>query len=217
MKKTKLIVCCLSLLALAGCSGNTPAASDTKPGQNAATLKAEYLSPAQMSYNNMRPNYNYYLTNFTFEALKVFSDDTYCFTISSSTFSAVILPETGNAATANERENYLAEFYGKCTSKVDDLDDDTLHYSLSAPERLVYAYDSTYFIDTANWTDAMKEASKEKEYEFVDGQQKETGNVKTYDTGAAYLATHTIPAMELTVSIKNSSLEFKKVTIGKAD
>ena len=60
-------------------------------GANAATKEAKttgiYLSPAQLNYTNMRPQYNYYLTTFTQQELTLMDDNTFCLIISSSCFS----------------------------------------------------------------------------------------------------------------------------------
>ena len=131
-KFLRLTLVSLSSIALVGCggttSGNTSAegASTQTSAEvvDTPTLTGSYLSPAQLGYSNMRPTYNYYLTTFAFQNLETYSDNTYCLTLSSSTFSAVILPEEGNDATGNERNNSLVKYYGAFTSTVDDLDDD---------------------------------------------------------------------------------------------
>ena len=84
--------------------------------------KGVYLSPAVMSYSNMRPTYNYYLTTFTQEELTLFENNTYCLIVSSSQFSAVVLDENTNDFSGNERSNYLYKFYGDCSSKANDID-----------------------------------------------------------------------------------------------
>ncbi len=207
----RLAVGLLSTISLASCGSTTCSTNDTGAQPNTpaavATLTAAFTSPAKMTYSNMRPNYNYYTTNFTFQTLELYSDNTAIFTISSSTFSAVILPEEGNAATANERNNYLAKFYAPFTSEVDELDEDTVHYTLT---RMVVEYDSKYYIDTDNWTDNMKEKSKESktEYDAATGQQKVTGET-TFNTGAEYLNAYKYKGdITFTSSTKNSSIEY---------
>ena len=94
-KFLRLTLISLSSIALVGCggttSGNTSAegASTQTSAEvvDTPTLTGSYLSPAQLGYSNMRPTYNYYLTTFAFQNLETYSDNTYCLTLSSSTFS----------------------------------------------------------------------------------------------------------------------------------
>lgn len=211
-KMLRLAVGLLATISLASCGSSTCKESENNTATSATVSKltAAFSSPAKMSYSNMRPNYNYYTTTFTFQTLELYSDNTAIFTISTSTFSAVVLPEEGSAATANERNNYLAKFYAPYTSKVDELDEDTVLYTLTAPTRMVVEYDSQYYIDTENWTDNMKEKSKDQksEYDEATGQQKVTGET-VYNTGAEYLAAHKYKGdIILTSSSKNSSIEY---------
>ena len=132
---------------LAGCGGS--AASG-----NAKTVGV-YLSPAELSYSNMRPQYNYYLTTFTQQEITLLDDNTYVAIVSASTFSALELAESTNDAKGNERTNSIVKFYGTYTSQVNDLDEDLLDVVLSAPTRVVESYDQTYWLDTDNWNDDM--------------------------------------------------------------
>ena len=216
-------VLALASIALVGCGTsnpttagettlpNTTAQEDTTSGEGKeATLTGNYISPAKMSYSNMRPTYNYYLTTFTFETLETYSDNTYCLTISSTCFSAVILPEEGNDATANERDNYLTKYYGTFTSEVDDLDEDTVYYTLSEPTRIVMAYDSSYYVDTANWTPEMKEKSADKDikYDPETGSQEVVGT-KYYETGAEYLEAKKFSgSKKFTTATSTNALEY---------
>ena len=218
-------VLALASIALVGCGTSNPTTAgettlpntttqeDTTSGEGKeATLTGNYISPAKMSYSNMRPTYNYYLTTFTFETLETYSDNTYCLTISSTCFSAVILPEEGNDATANERDNYIARYYGAFVSEVDELDEDTVYFTLSEPSRIVMAYDSAYAVDTDNWTPAMREKSADKDikYDPETGSQEVVGT-KYYETGAEYLEAKKFAPVTLTTAKKNSALEFLDV------
>lgn len=195
-KMMRLAAVVLAAMGMASCGSNTcktngTSAPATTEKAEAAKLTAAFTSPAKMTYMNARPTYNYYLTTFTFQTLELYSDNTAIFTISASTFSGIILPEEGNAASANERNNYIAKFYAPYTSEVNEVDDDTVDYTLSAPTRMVVEYDSKYYIDTDNWTETMKEKSKSQktEYDQATGQQKVTGET-VYNTGAEYLAAY---------------------------
>lgn len=202
MQKTKLLGLGLASVALlASCGGS--AAKEAK-------LIGSYISAAQLSYNNMRPTYNYYLTNYTFEVFDVYDDGSYCLTVSSSTFSALIIPETGNDAQGNERDNSLVKYYGTCTSEQDDLDPDTYVYTISSANRIVIASDGGYYVDTDNWSDSMKEKSADKVYEYdaESGSQKLVGTTE-YATGADYLAAKNIVSTTLTVNAASYSLDYK--------
>ena len=149
MKKLLSIILAVAMVAvlLAGCGGS--AASG-----NAKTVGV-YLSPAELSYSNMRPQYNYYLTTFTQQEITLMDDNTYVAIVSASTFSALELAESTNDAKGNERTNSIVKFYGTYTSQVNDLDEDLLDVVLSAPTRVVESYDQTYWLDTDNWNDDM--------------------------------------------------------------
>lgn len=127
-------------------------------GAQEAKVTGMYLSPAQLSYQNMRPQYNYYLTTFAHQELTILDDNTYCLVVSSSTFSALELAESTNDAKGNERTNSITKYYGTYTSKVNDLDEDLLDITLSAPTRVVMTNDQTYWLDTDNWDDNMAKA-----------------------------------------------------------
>lgn len=120
-----------------------------------AKVTGMYLSPAKLSYQNMRPTYNYYLTTFTHQELTILDDNTYCLIISESTFSALELAESTSDAKGNERTNSITKYYGTYTSQVNELDEDLLDITISAPTRVVKTYDQTYWLDTDNWTDQM--------------------------------------------------------------
>ena len=149
MKKLLSIILAVAMVAvlLAGCGGS--AASG-----NAKTVGV-YLSPAELSYSNMRPQYNYYLTTFTQQEITLLDDNTYVAIVSASTFAALELAESTNDAKGNERTNSIVKFYGTYTSQVNDLDEDLLDVVLSAPTRVVESYDQTYWLDTDNWNDDM--------------------------------------------------------------
>lgn len=212
-KMMRLAVGMIAALSLASCGGEKNTGNTGDNGNTVAKtamMTAAFTSPAKMSYSNARPNYNYYLTNFTFQTLELYSDNTAIFTISSSSFSAIILPEEGNAATANERNNYLAKFYAPFTSEVDDLDEDAVSYTLGAPTRMVLEYDSMYYVDTDNWTENMKNKAVDKktEYDAATGQSKVTGVTK-YETGGEYLAAHKYKGnLTFHSSVQNCSIEY---------
>ena len=128
MKKiTKLAAIVLALalvLALSACGGGSA---------KAAKISGVYLTPANLTYHNMRPQYNYYTTTFTQQELTLMDDNSYCLIVSSSTYSALELAESTQDAKGNERDNAITKFYGTYTSKVNDLDEDLLDVTLSKP------------------------------------------------------------------------------------
>lgn len=150
MKKTISIILATVLLvcALASCgSGNDKAAS--------AKVTNIFLSPAQLTYQNMRPEYNYYLTTYSMEELTLLDDNTYCLQLMSATFSALELAESTSDAKGNERMNQVVKLYGTYTSQPNEFDEYYLDVSLSAPTRVVTCYDQSYWLDTDNWTEEM--------------------------------------------------------------
>lgn len=192
-RKVLMILGFIVLLAtLVACSGGGD-------GKKEANLEAAYTSPAKMSYTNMRPTYNYYLTTFSHLSLEIYDDGTYVLTLSSSQFSAVVLPEEGNDFSGNERENYFLKFYGEFTSEVDELDETIINYTLKVPTRVVYIFDSTNFYDTANWTDQMA---------------TNAGSEEESMTSADYLASRVFEEMVMPASKDNFSIEYVNLVRG---
>lgn len=201
MKKIKLffvtvlsacmILCTLVLLT--ACGGS-------------AKITASYTSPSELSYSNMRPNYNYYTVTFAFQTLEVYDDGSYVLMVSSSTYSAVILPEDGNDVKGNERANYIMKYYGTFTSKVHEYDKDTTIYTLSSPTRIVAAYDQLYFADSDNWKDEYNESAGDR--------NPQTGEV-TPTTLDEWKTKNTFKQLDIDVdnlsySFKYSQLDFTK-------
>ncbi len=203
LKVMKFAALSCAVLGLAACGSTTA---------KEAKLVASFISPAHLTYQNMRPSYNYYLTTYDFEVLDVYDDNTYCLTLSSSTFSALILPETGNDAQGNERDNSLYKYYGTFTSKQDELDPNTYEYTISAATRLVATTDAGWYIDTDNWTEDMKKKAVDVQYGYDPATETQTIVGKTeYATGAEYLAAHNINETVLTVNIGSYTLDYKAV------
>lgn len=115
------------------------------------TLTGAYISPAVLQYQNMRPANNYYVTTFSFETIQLYSDNTYCLTLDSSCFSGVVLPDVGNDAIGSARESSVTRYYGTCTQKTNELDEDTLDVSLATPTRIVRNFNSNFYVDSENF------------------------------------------------------------------
>ena len=202
MKKLLSIILAVAMVAvlLAGCGGS--AASG-----NAKTVGV-YLSPAELSYSNMRPQYNYYLTTFTQQEITLLDDNTYVAIVSASTFSALELAESTNDAKGNERTNSIVKYYGTYTSQVNDLDEDLLDVVLSAPTRVVESYDQTYWLDTDNWNDDMG-----KKVVPPTGVDQNTG-APIYDpdaqpwTAAQYLESLSFTGASIQVNQKTASFDY---------
>ena len=214
MKKLSLFTLLISAATLASCgNGGGTTNCSVAPEATQAKVTNAFLTQAKMTYNNMRPQYNYYLTTFSFQELELYSDNTYKLSISSSTFTAIELPTEGNAAKGNENANSLISYMCKFTSKVDDLDDKTLIVTFEAPTRIFGTADDNGFIDTDNWTSTMKEHWTDK----VMGINEEgTGTVikseTKYDTGADYLAARTITIKSTYASTDTGIMEWVDVT-----
>lgn len=146
----------------AGNSQNTEKKDDPAD----VTLTGAYASPAVLQYQNMRPAYNYYLTTFSFETIQLYSDNTYCLTLDSSCFSGMVLPDEGNDATGSARENYVTRYYGTCTQKTNELDEDTLDVSLATPTRIVRNFNSNYYVDTENYHSVTGKGASNKDVTY---------------------------------------------------
>ncbi len=202
MKKLLSIILAVAMVAvlLAGCGGS--AASG-----NAKTVGV-YLSPAELSYSNMRPQYNYYLTTFTQQEITLLDDNTYVAIVSASTFSALELAESTNDAKGNERTNSIVKFYGTYTSQVNDLDEDLLDVVLSAPTRVVESYDQTYWLDTDNWNDDMgKKVVPPTGYDQTTGAPIYDPDAQPW-TAAQYLESLSFTGASIQVNQKTASFDY---------
>lgn len=164
-------------------------------------LTNAYSTPAQISYSNMRPTYNYYLTSFSFQTLELYADGTYTLSVSYSQFSALVIPEEGNDAVGNERANYIIKYYGTFTSEVDALDSETTNVTLSVPSRVVNVLDQVAFYDTDNWTDEMSAIEL-----AVPGSQ----DVLSYNQ-ESYLSANQFE--ETTIAVSEATYSFSYVTL----
>lgn len=203
-KHTKLVTLFLAgamALSLAACSGGGGGSSA------GGKVTGVYLSPANLSYQNMRPQYNYYLTTFTHEELTLMDNNTYCLVLSSSTFSALELAESTNDAKGNERANSIYKLYGACTSKTNDLDDDLLDVTLSAPTRVVLSNDQTYWLDTDNWNDSMGKVVVPPTGYDDNGNPIYDQNAEPW-TAQQYLEDIAFPEMTIQVNQKTASFDY---------
>ena len=201
MKKyTKLVTLFLAAamaLSLAACSS----------GKAAGKITGIYLSPAQLSYINMRPEYNYYLTTFTQQEITLMDDNTYCLEVSAATFSALELAENTSDAKGNERENSITKFYGTYTSQVNDLDEDLLDVTLAAPTRVVRSFDQLYWADTDNWSEAMGKAVTPTQIDPNTGAPIVDENAQPW-TAQQFLESVAFPETTVQVNVKTSSFDF---------
>ena len=200
MKKYKklvtLFLTAAMALSLAACGGK----ADGK-------ITGIYLSPAQLSYINMRPEYNYYLTTFTQQEITLTDDNTYCLEVSAATFSALELSESTSDAKGNERENSITKFYGTYTSQVNDLDEDLLDVTLAAPTRVVRSFDQLYWADTDNWNDAMGKAVTPTQTDPNTGAPIVDENAQPW-TAQQFLESVAFPETTVQVNVKTSSFDF---------
>ncbi len=209
----RALVLVASVVSLASCGSKNCDVASNQSSSNAPaaekTLDKAFSSPAKLTYRNRRPTYNYYLTTFSFETLEVYSDSTYAFSVSSSTFSALILPEEGNAIQGNEKDNSLVTYYGSFTAEADALDEDLVTYHLAKPTRRVGLRDAAYYYDTAAWNDVRKEKTAEKTYEYNPdtNTQVETGS-KEYATGEEFLNAKAFASLDLEATLSTASIVF---------
>ena len=199
-----LALSALMVLALAACGGGSAGGKTT----------GIYLTPGRLSYANMRPQYNYYLTTFDQQELTLMDDDTYCLVISSSCFSALELAESTNDAKGNERTNYIVKFYGTYTSQVNDLDEDLLDVTLSAPTRVARSQDQTYWLDTDNWNDDMGKAVVPGTIDTTTGAAVADPNAEPW-TAEQYLESVAYPETTIQVNTKTASFDFTPAFMGE--
>ena len=195
-KSVTLFLTAAMALSLAACGGK----ADGK-------ITGIYLSPAQLSYINMRPEYNYYLTTFTQQEITLMDDNTYCLEVSAATFSALELSESTSDAKGNERENSITKFYGTYTSQVNDLDEDLLDVTLAAPTRVVRSFDQLYWADTDNWNDAMGKAVTPTQTDPNTGAPIVDENAQPW-TAQQFLESVAFPETTVQVNVKTSSFDF---------
>lgn len=193
-------------------------------GGGEAKIKDVFLSPAKLTYMNMRdPSLagsmgmspqNYYTTTFTHQELTLNEDGTYCLIVSVSTFSAVVLPETTQDAKGNENDNSIVKYYGTYTSAVNELDEDLLDIKLSKPTRILASQNSEYFVDTANWTDEMGLATKIPS--GYDSQGKPTYDPDTPNqTAEGYLKLNAFDEVEAQANTKKALIDFITLKVSK--
>ena len=180
-----------------------------------AKVTGIYLSPASLSYSNMRPNYNYYLTTFTQQEMTLYDDNTYCFLVSSSTFSAVELPAEGNDAKGNERTNSVTKYYGTYTSVPNSLDEDLTDVTLAKPTKITLSYDSTYYLDTESWTDEMGKRVVPGKIDTSTGQTVVDPDAEPW-TAQQYLEKAAFDEAKVQINIKTYSFEYTALTFPKA-
>ena len=197
----------LAAFALAAAMALTLAACGGGGKASAGKVTGVYLSPASLSYANMRPQYNYYLTTFAQQEITLMDDNTYCLVVSSSTFSALELAESTNDAKGNERENYVTKFYGAYTSQANDLDEDLLDVKLSAPTRVVRSFDQLYWADTGNWNDAMGKAVVPADVDPSTGAPVANPDAQPW-TAQQYQESLTFPETTVQLNTKTSSFDF---------
>lgn len=167
-------------------------------------ITGSYMSNASLGYKNMRPNYNYYITIMNQQVLDLLDSTHYCFSIYSTSYSGLVLPEEGNDAKGNDRANYVLSFYGTYTKKANDLDESMSDISLSAPSRVTLNYDGVYYVDSDNWDDAAKTHTQFKDYTTQEDKQ--------YASGSEYLNSFNTKATSITVTEGTANFDFVDYT-----
>ncbi|MCR5490572.1 MAG: hypothetical protein K6F32_00380 [Bacilli bacterium] len=219
MKKVSPLILLAASAALMSCGGGTANCSVTSGEDTAssATLKYLFATEQKLGYANNRPQYNYYETTFTFQELELYDDNTYKLTESSCTFSALIIPEEGNAATGNARARSLLSYYGTYEAVVDELDDTGLNITFGAPTR--YAgfrvgsqTQANGVIDTDAWDETMKSTWADVTYSYDESFNKtETGRTE-YATGAEFLAAKKFTLGATFASTTSNSMDWVEVS-----
>ena len=212
MLATAMLSACSKTEDKEGADGDTNA--ETKVEASAAKITGSYLSPAIMSYSNMRPTYNYYLTTYQDQMLTTYEDGTYRLMVHSTQFSAIVLPEEGNDFSGNEKTNYYTEYYGTYTQTEDELDSDLLNITISKPTRIVDTYDSSYYVDTANWTEEMTakttelKAAQMKQYAQYAEEGEQVDTEVEDVTAQAYIDDKGFDELTFAATVSTSSIEY---------
>lgn len=168
------------------------------------SITGSYMSNASLGYTNTRPTYNYYVTTMNQQVLDLLDSTHYCFSIYSTSYSGLVLPEEGNGAQGNERANYVLSFYGTYTKTANELDDSMSDISLSAPSRVTMNYDGKYYVDSDNWDDAAKTHTQ-----FTDNTTQE---VKQYASGSEYLNSFNTKATSIAVTEGTANFDYVDYT-----
>lgn len=168
------------------------------------SITGSYMSNASLGYMNVRPTYNYYVTTMNQQVLDLLDSTHYCFSIYSTSYSGLVLPEEGNGVQGNERANYVLSFYGTYTKTANELDDSMSDISLSAPSRVTMNYDGKYYVDSDNWDDAAKTHTQ-----FTDNTTQE---VKQYASGSEYLNSFNTKATSIAVTEGTANFDYVDYT-----
>lgn len=218
MKKfTKLLlVTAMAVLSAVACFALSACGGEAK-------IKGIYLSPAVMSYQNMRDPtlmpeigaQNYYLTTFTQQELTLYEDGKYCLIVSSSTFSAIELNPSTQDYKGNENANSIVRYYGTYTSAVNDLDEDMLDITLAKPTRILAKNDDKIYLDTSNWTDEMGKATRK-----ASGYNPSTGEPiidegTPNQTAEGYLGINAFNEVKLQANTKKPAFDYIKLEFPK--
>jgi len=169
---TKKIIAAIVAIVAVVCMGVTLAAC----GGGTAKLTGVYNSDKTLRYANMQPQYNYFYFVISQQTIETYADGTYCLTATGVMYSNVTFGADvpADKYTANEQGTVNTKYYGKFTEKDATADDTTL--VLAKPTRVVYSKKGNTYIDTANWTEAMAEATRP-----VDPQTGEKGDALDKD------------------------------------
>lgn len=162
MKLKKLI---LSVVAITTVAASAACLAACGGGTAEAKVTGEYVSSKnEYTYANFQPTYNFYYLTVTSANLKIYDDNSYVYTVYTSTTSNI---NTGadvpsNEYTANSGGYEVTYYYGSYTAEVEE---GLSTLTLAKPERVTYAssgnsMSGAAYYDTANWTEAMGEAYK---------------------------------------------------------
>ena len=198
MKKKLMltIVAVMVAILILACAGAA------KPS-GSAKIKGVYLSPAKADYSNMRPSYNFYLYNYAQSEITLYEDGTYEIIVSDATFSAVVLDESTNDHTENERTNSITKLFGTYTSAPNDLDEDLTDVTLSIGEVSRVSFAKSSFGTTSG-------EDLEAIHAAIWGEKDETGAIVGYGdplTAAEYLAKMTFTGTK-TVQVNEKLCSF---------
>ena len=121
----------------------------------------------------------------------------------------------GGNAVVHIQHNAIIKYYGTYTSKVNDLDEDLLDVTISAPTRIVMSNDQTYWLDTDNWTEAMgKIVVPPAGFDTTTGTPIADPDAKPW-TAEQYLASKAFADVTIQANQKTSSSDYVELSFPK--
>lgn len=198
MLKKALVPVAVAALAVGTCL-SLAACGETKT--EAPALTGSYNS-STYTFMTAYPGYTFKQLTTSVQTLNTYSDNTYMITVVAKSLSGDLAFDPSNDGTSstegvNDRGQSVKIYFGTYTASEEN---GLLTVSLSAPtsyvnSRSASATASAAFFNTAAWTDAMKEATKDDDH--AEGM-----------TGAEFLEANTFAAVNVVVDLSTYGFDY---------